>query len=109
MAEIFVKTIKRKTTVSRLAVRRAVAAVYRENQEQGDAIGGDNKVVAVIPKAASSSPATKKKLSAGAATVLGKRNTRQPAQATKIVSGATIKPKKAVSHTPVKKKKLTTA
>jgi RNase P protein component len=103
MAEIFVKTIKRKTTVSRLAVRRAVAAVYRENQEHGDAIGGD-KVVVVTPKAAGSSSATKKKLSAGTATVLGKRNTRQPAQATKIVSGATIKPKKAVSLLRLKSK-----
>jgi hypothetical protein len=30
MSEIFVRTIKRKTTVSRLAVRRAIAAVYAE-------------------------------------------------------------------------------
>jgi hypothetical protein len=109
MAKIFVKTIERKTTVSRLAVRQAVVAVYGEkHQGHGDVVAG-GKVVVGIPKAASSSSVTKKKVSAGRVMVLGKRNTQQPAQTTMAVSAATIKPKKTVSRTPVNKRKSTTA
>jgi hypothetical protein len=108
MPKILVKKINRKTTISRLAVRRAVVAVYGEKKQQQVNVQA-HRTVEFVAKAASSSSDTKKGILAGRATILGKENNQQSAQATKTVSPVAIKRKKITSRPPVKKKKLTTA
>jgi len=38
MREITLKTVKRKTTVTRMAVRKAVEAAFREEEERADSV-----------------------------------------------------------------------
>ena len=38
MREIILKTVKRKTTVTRMAVRKAIQAVFREEEERAGSV-----------------------------------------------------------------------